>query len=294
MSRLRLGGGPDIQLRDLPGWGLLPLWAAGIWTWVHAIVFPYWMTIGADSVAYYVTRHHEQNLYWLPPMADGAYLYSPAFAQVIWPFTWLPWGVFAAAWALLEAAVLAWLLAPLGLRWGAPLFLLATALEIPLGNVYPLLALVAVVGLRRPAAWSFAVLTKVTPGVGALWFAGRREWRSLAVAGISTVVIAACSWLIAPQQWADWIHFLGRNNTGVASVVALVRYLGAAALTLWAATRNKVWAVPVAMALATPLPVPATLVVLAAIPRLMTRAAQPEPTVAGPAPEPVAIAPSAQ
>jgi hypothetical protein len=100
--------------------------------------------------------------------------------------------------------------------------------------------------------------------------------------------------LIAPQQWADWIHFLGRNNTGVASVVALVRYLGAAALTLWAATRNKVWAVPVAMALATPLPVPATLVVLAAIPRLMTRAAQPEPTVAGPAPEPVAIAPSAQ
>ncbi len=43
-----------------------------------------------------------------------AYLYSPAFAQVISVTTWLPWPVFAALWAGLEAAAFLWLLRPLG------------------------------------------------------------------------------------------------------------------------------------------------------------------------------------
>lgn len=261
-----MGRGPDIHPRDIPIWGLLPLWGVGIWAWVHAFLYPYWHTIGADSIAYYVTRHHESNLYWLPPLADGAYLYSPAFAQAIWPFTWLPWSLFAALWALMEAAVLAWLLAPTGWRWGLPLFVLASAIEIPLGNVFPLLALAVVLGMRWPAAWAFPLLTKITPGVGLLWFAVRREWRALVVAVLTTSAIVAISLLIAPHQWADWISFLRHDKNGKA--FAYARYLLATLITIWAAWRGKAWALPVAMAVATPVWTPAALILLTAIPRL--------------------------
>ena len=265
--RPRLGRGPDIHPKDMPYWGLLPLWGVGVWAWVHAFLYPYWHVIGADSIAYYVTRHHESNLYWLPPLTDGAYLYSPAFAQAIWPFTWLPWSMFAALWAVMEAAVLAWLLAPLGWRWGPPLLLLACGIEIPLGNIFPLLALSVAVGMRRPAAWAFPLLTKVTPGVGLLWFAVRREWRAMVVAFLTTSAIVMISWLIAPHQWDEWISFL-RHDDQAGKTFAYGRYALAALITIRAAWRGKAWMLPVAMALATPVSTPAALVLLTAIPRL--------------------------
>lgn len=265
--RPRLGRGPDIHPKDLPFWGVLPLWGVGVWVWVHTLLYPYWQTIGADSVAYYVTRHHESNLYWLPPLVDGAYLYSPAFAQVIWPFTWLPWSLFVTAWAVGEAALLAWLLAPLGWKWGLPLFTLACGFEIPLGNIYPLLALSVVVGMRRPAAWAFPLLTKVLTGVGLLWFAARREWRALVIASLTTAAIVAVSFLIAPHQWSEWITFLRHNDKG-GKYFAHARYVLAALITIWAGLRSKAWLVPVAMTLATPVWSLASLVILAAIPRL--------------------------
>ena len=55
-----------------------------------------------------------------------------------------------------------------------------TAMEVAGGNVSLLLAVAIVVGFRWPAAWALVLLTKITPGIGLLWFAVRREWRSLA------------------------------------------------------------------------------------------------------------------
>ena len=55
--------------------------------------------------------------------------------------------------------------------------LLATV-ELAGGNISLLLAVAIVVGFRWPAAWAFVLLTKVTPGIGLLWFVVRREWRS--------------------------------------------------------------------------------------------------------------------
>jgi len=48
-------------------------------------------------------------------------------------------------------------------------------------------------------------LTKVTPGVGLVWFAVRREWRSLAIAATATAVVVAVSAAVAPGAWAGWI-----------------------------------------------------------------------------------------
>ncbi len=84
----------------------------------------------------------------------------------------LPWPPFCAAWFGIEAAALAWLVRPLRARWAIPVLLLGLP-ELVVGNIYILLAVAAVVGIGKPAAWSFPILTKVTPGVGLLWFAAR-------------------------------------------------------------------------------------------------------------------------
>lgn len=96
------------------------------------------------------------------------------------PLALLPWPVFAALWMAAESGALVWLTAPLSWRWRIPVLLVCVP-EVMLGNVYGFWALTAVLGLRRPELWTFALLTKITPGaMGLLCFAGRREWRKLA------------------------------------------------------------------------------------------------------------------
>ena len=62
-----------------------------------------------------------------------------------------------------------------------------------------------VLGMRWPAAWAFILLTKISPGVGLLWFAVRREWRNLAIALGVTSAIAAVSFVLAPNLWSDFL-----------------------------------------------------------------------------------------
>ena len=47
-------------------------------------------------------------------------------------------------------------------------------------------------------------LTKVTPGIGMLWFAVRREWRHFAIAAGATLAIAVASRLVAPDLWQQY------------------------------------------------------------------------------------------
>ena len=49
---------------------------------------------------------------------------------------------------------------------------LLAVVELSGGNIR-LLGVAAVIGFRRPP-WSFVILTKVTPGIGLLWFVVRR------------------------------------------------------------------------------------------------------------------------
>src|SRR4051812_47888883 len=127
--------------------------------------------------------------------AVGAYPYSPAFAQLIWPLNQLPWPLFVATWTAL-------LLGGVFLLTGPELALAGLfvgAMEIAGGNVSLLLTLAIVAGFRWPATWALVLLTKITPGIGLLWFALRREWRSLGIALGSTAAIVAVSMLIPPR-----------------------------------------------------------------------------------------------
>jgi hypothetical protein len=198
--------------------GVSVFWGAGGW--------------GFDARAYWdIDLSHPYSL----NLSDrGAYLYSPAFAQLVGPVAHLlPAEVFLAMWTLGALAALGWL----GGRWAAPLLLFPpVALEIWYGNIQLFLATAIVLGFRWPAAWAFVLLTKVTPAVGLVWFAVRREWRALGTALGATAAIAGASFVVAPGLWYEWIAFLAGQAVRPESDFLGVLSLGPLWLRLVAAT----------------------------------------------------------
>lgn len=251
--------------------------------WLRAAAGPVWLVsfyVAANSAVFYITRNlvgMDAHAYWLTggraelygaaPQTADAFLYSPAFAQFIWPLTQLQWPVFAALWMVLEAATFAWLLAPLGWRWGVPAFCWCVP-ELAIGNVYAFLAVTALLGMRWPALWAFPILTKVTPGLGPLWFAVRREWRQLAWAVDGTLVVVLISLFITPSAWTEWADFLMSSSAGGGPWLTM-RLIAAIGLTIVGARLNKPWLLALAMLVASPvIGGISVLSILAAIPRL--------------------------
>ena len=180
----------------------------------------YWYQLTAttglpvDVHAYWVADPN--NLY---PPADSplhkdAYLYSPAFEVLVGWGRHLSFEAFTSIWRALLLITLVWLAGPFTVF---VLFTVPVASEINAGNIQLLMAAAIVLAFRRPAAWAalwaFVILTKVTPGVGVLWFAVRREWRHLGAALGATVAIAAVTFAIWPDRWFDWIALLASGGT---------------------------------------------------------------------------------
>ena len=201
--------------------------------------------------------------YWQVDLADpyhgnvgdlGFFAYAPPIALVLAPFTHLPWIAFVSLWYALLIGALVWM----GRR--ETLVLLAfplIAVDLYHGNIHLLIAAAIVIGMRHPAAWSFVLLTKVTPGVGLLWFAVRREWRQLAVALGATAAIVAVTFVILPTQWLGWFNMLvdsaGTPPPWPALPIPLwLRLPIAALIVIWGARRDARWTVPVAAAISVP------------------------------------------
>ncbi len=189
--------------------------------------------------------------------APGAYLYSPVFRQVLEPLALLPWPVFHALWLALLIGLIVLLTGPLAI---VVLLNPIMLIELAAGNIHVLLATAIVFGFRYPATWAFVLLTKVTPGVGVLWFLVRREWRNLAVVAVATLAVSAASFLLAPGLWVEWAQSLVRNAsipasdyTGAIFGPLWLRGLVAAAIVTWGGLTNRRWTVPVAATLAIPL-----------------------------------------
>jgi hypothetical protein len=183
----------------------------------------------------------------------GAYPYSPAFAQLVYPLNLLPWPAFVAAWTAILIGAVYLLTGPELLLLG----LVVGAMEIAGGNVSLLLALAIVAGFRWPWTWALVLLTKITPGVGLLWFALRREWRHLGIALGATAGVVVVSFVLLPDAWRDWIELLaantGKGGTWAAvPIPLLVRGPIGVALIAWGAPRNQRWTVPVGAMLALP------------------------------------------
>lgn len=248
---------------------LLGLWLGGL-------------ALTAVTIAYYATGHRlvgDAHAYWLtgrdwyvpyvnPPDTKDAYLYSPAFAQLIAPVTWLAWPVFATLWVTAESVAFCWLLRPLGWTWTLPLLLWCSP-ELVIGNVLGFEGVAVVLAVTRPSAWTFGVLTKPTFGIGLLWFAIRREWGRLFVGCVVPLTVTAASLLWAPAPWIAWIGFMV-DNANASTFAFPVRLVAAVLVVGLAARTNRPWLLAVALVLATPVFAGSpSLTVLAAVPRLL-------------------------
>lgn len=207
--------------------------------------------LGLDAHAYWMATRRE-DVYALGPGYRDAYLYSPAFLQLVSPLALLPWQMFFGAWMLIQTVCFWWLTRPLGVWWQAPVMLLCLA-EVLYGNIHGLLGVMLCLALRRPGLWSFAILTKVTLGVvGVVWLISRKDWRGLAeVAGV-TVVVVGVSALIDVQAWFDWYHFLTSSQDQEPHMMRVVRLALVIAVVAWAGRTDRPWVLPAAMLAAAP------------------------------------------
>jgi Glycosyltransferase family 87 len=273
--------GLGIALRRMLLWGLGALYLDVAW-----VIWK--MGAGHDSYAYWWAWHHHP-MYGIAPGHFAAFLYSPLFAQVIWPLAHLPWPAFFWIWTVGEFTVFVWLLWPLHWRNRIPLLCLCVP-EVIGGNVWPLLAVVLVFGFRRPSLWAAALLVKVTSAMGLVWFAWRREWRPLSRALVASAGLIAVSAAISPHLWTAWIHLLIHGGSAstpefkeAVSIPLAARLPVAVALAAYGARKSRVGFLAAAVAIGSPVfdfsILFSNFFVFAALPRLRECRATPKPAM---------------
>jgi hypothetical protein len=204
-----------------------------------------------DVHAYWAANPHDLYVHG-PGPADDAYLYAPSFEFLVGWWRGIPFEAYAAIWRAVLLVMLVYLAGPFTLF---ALLTVPVASEINAANIQIPLALAVVAGFRWSSAWAFVILTKVSPGVGLLWFAIRREWRSLGIALVVTAAIAAASFLIWPSQWVAYLTLLTSHPAPSVAPYYLplwVRLPFAIAFIVFAALTNRRWAVVVGATLALP------------------------------------------
>lgn len=208
---------------------------------------------------------HDAHAYWaadpataytIPEGEMDALFYAPPIVIAMAPWGVIPWPAFAYAWSLLIAVAISAMAGPFTL----PLIVTPPiASEISLGNIHAFIGVLVIAGFRWPAAWALILLTKVTPGVGLLWFVFRREWRSLAVTLAATAVLVLPTLVFAGDLWARWVEALVANRDPKAASDAVlplalpIRLAVATVVLWWGARRDARWVVPIAVTLGLPI-----------------------------------------
>ena len=242
-----------------------------------AAIWLYWQTAPgqgnpADLRIYLTTPFERPYEGWVLGAGD-AFQYSPAFLQLVQPLKAVPFDVVLGAWRAVSLAIVVILAGPLTLPillWGP------VASEVNAGNVNLLIAAVVAVGFRRPAVWAFVLHTKITPAVGLLWFAVRRDWRGVGWPIGVAAGVAAVSFAISPGLWIDWVRLVIGNATSGAGVTTFpyfipltVRLPVAAVIVLIAGARGWTWPVAIAATIAAPvLYYPTQAIAIGALPEL--------------------------
>ena len=236
--------------------------------YLFVVVAPKQATVGFDAFAYWSVDPSDP--YVVPPGGLSAFNYSPPIAWLFGFFGRFEWYSFLWVWLALLVGTIVFL----GRRGYRILWLFAfppVALSLYHGNIDLFIAAAVALGFRYPWTWGFVLLTKVTPGVGLLWFAVRREWRSLAIALGVTGVIVAVSLAVNPQLWTEWFTFLGEAEQGRTveqfqiGIPLWARLAAAAALVVWGARTSRRWTVVVAATIGLPILWPSGFAICAAL-----------------------------
>jgi hypothetical protein len=236
-----------------------------VFAYLFLVVAPAAGTFGFDAFAYWAVDIADP--YRVPVGGLGAFTYTPVAARLFDPAGVLAWPSFLWLWSALLLGTAAWLG---GRRFLWVLAFPPVALELYHGNIHLLLAAMIVLGFRYPALWAFGIFTKVTPGIGLLWFLVRREWRSLAIALGVTAVVGAVSLAVDGHLWSEWLGLAASAESGgqvpqaQVPIPLVVRLPAAAIVVAWGALTDRRWTVPVAVTLALPVLWPSGFAVLAA------------------------------
>jgi glycosyl transferase family 87 len=185
------------------------------------------------------------------PEAHEVYRYAPWFAVLWIPLTLFPEWLVGHAWSLLMLAAAAYAAWPV-LRLGTPAaitlgallgaFLAETAM---FGNAHPLVVAMLVRTIRHPTApiWvGVATSLKLVPILFVVPWAGRGEWRKVAVA------VGSAALLFAPILLFNLSGYITSPGTGLLSLYAvspslwLVVAVVNAAVAVLLAVRRSPWA----------------------------------------------------
>jgi hypothetical protein len=223
--------------------------------------------------------------YWSVDPADpyavkegfGAFHYAPPLVWLVGPLKLVPWPLAYWIWFGVLLLVLVWLARDWALAW---LAFPPVVSELYHGNIHLLIAAALVLSLRRPIAYLFIALSKVSPGITALWYLVRREWRSLAIAVGGAVAVVAVAFVIAPAPWIAWLGHISSESNSAPNLIPIplaVRLPAAALLVVYAARTDRPWVLAPAVALSLPLLWIHGLAVLVAVTPLIRASRRVEP-----------------
>jgi hypothetical protein len=216
--------------------------------------------VGAFLLAVVATAEwihfNDEHAYWLAgarllagqPLYDPAaasntpfaYWYPPPLAQVMAPLTAvLSADAFSVVWTVLLLGCLWWLGGRNVFVALALVAFLPVAIELRVRNVHLLLAVLAVLALRR--SWFFwvpAAAIKITPVLGCAYLAAAGRWRDAAKVAVVGAAVLGLSVAISPGPWREFIDVVGsRAGTDGGSLLPIpfaVRFGAGAILTILA------------------------------------------------------------
>jgi hypothetical protein len=172
------------------------------------------------------------------PNTPYAYWYPPPLAEVLAPLTaFVSADAFAVAWTVLLLVCLWWLAGRNPITALALIAFVPVAVELRVRNVHLLLAVLAVLALRRSALfWVPAAALKITPVLGLVYLAAAERWRTFLVVAVAGAAVLGLSVVAAPWAWHDFVDIVGtRAGTDGGSVLPIpfaVRFGAGLALTL--------------------------------------------------------------
>ena len=183
----------------------------------------------------------------------GAFHYAPPFVWLAGPLKLLPWPTAYWIWLGVLLLVLVWVARDWALAW---LAFPPVVSELFHGNIHLLIAAALVISLRRPVAYVFLALTKVTPAVSGLWWLARREWRPFLVGIGAAAVVVAVAVVLQPGLWLAYLGHISSEANHAPNLIAIpltIRLPVAAMLVITAALLDRRVLLAPAVVLALPL-----------------------------------------
>jgi hypothetical protein len=172
------------------------------------------------------------------PNTPFAYWYPPPLAQLLAPLTSvISADAFSVAWTVLLLACLWWLAGRNVFVALALIAFLPVAVELRVRNVHLVLAVLAVLALRRsPLLWIPATAVKIAPILALPYLVAAGRWRAAVLVAAAGGAVLAVSYVLAPWAWQSFIDVVGlRAGAEGGSVLPIpfaVRFAAGAALAV--------------------------------------------------------------